>query len=91
MSVKYLMPKGVQSFLQINSWNQNNRKTHVACIACNIIETLLAPTGALVLMMVFYILRHIGLLEADEKKIRKIRPKGTQVKMLYVPREAIRP
>ena len=37
------------------------------------------------------ILRHIGLLEADEDKIRKIRPKGTQVRMLYVPREAIRP
>ena len=36
-------------------------------------------------------LRHIGLLEADEDKIRKIRPKGTQVRMLYVPREAIRP
>ena len=30
---------------------------------------------------------HIGLLEADEDKIRKIRPKGTQVRMLYVPRE----
>ena len=38
-----------------------------------------------------HILRHIGLLEADEDKIRKIRPKGTQVRMLYVPREAIRP
>ena len=38
-----------------------------------------------------YILRHIGLLEVDEDKIRKIRPKGTQVRMLYVPREAIRP
>ena len=38
-----------------------------------------------------YILRHIGLLEADEDKIRKIRPKGTQVIMLYVPREPIRP
>ena len=37
------------------------------------------------------ILRHIGLLEVDEDKIRKIRPKGTQVRMLYVPREAIRP
>ena len=37
------------------------------------------------------ILRHIGLLEADEDKIRKIRPKGTQVIMLYVPREPIRP
>ena len=37
------------------------------------------------------LLRHIGLLEADEDKIRKIRPKGTQVRMLYVPREAIRP
>ena len=36
-------------------------------------------------------LRHIGLREADEDKIRKIRPKGTQVRMLYVPREAIRP
>ena len=33
------------------------------------------------------ILRHIGLLEADEDKIRKIRPKGTQVRMLYVPRD----
>ena len=30
------------------------------------------------------LLRHIGLLEADEDKIR---PKGTQVRMLYVPRE----
>ena len=30
---------------------------------------------------------HIGLLEADEDKIRKIRPKGTHVRMLYVPRE----
>ena len=38
-----------------------------------------------------HILRHIGLLEADEDKIRKIRPKGTQVRILYVPREAIRP
>ena len=38
-----------------------------------------------------HILRHIGLLEADEDKIRKIRPKGTQVIMLYVPREPIRP
>ena len=37
------------------------------------------------------LLRHIGLLEVDEDKIRKIRPKGTQVRMLYVPREAIRP
>ena len=37
------------------------------------------------------LLRHIGLMEADEDKIRKIRPKGTQVRMLYVPREAIRP
>ena len=36
-------------------------------------------------------IRHIGLLEADEDYIRKIRPKGTQVRMLYVPREAIRP
>ena len=35
--------------------------------------------------------RHIGLLEADEDKIRKIWPKGTQVRMLYVPREPIRP
>ena len=33
------------------------------------------------------ILRHIGLLEADKDKIRKIRPKGTHVRMLYVPRE----
>ena len=36
------------------------------------------------------ILRHIGLLEADEDKIWKIRPKGTQVRSLgslYVPRE----
>ena len=30
---------------------------------------------------------HIGLLEADEDKIRKIRPKGTLVTILYVPRE----
>ena len=37
------------------------------------------------------ILRHIGLLEADEDKIRKIRPKGTLVTILYVPREAICP
>ena len=37
------------------------------------------------------LLRNIGLLEADEDKIRKIRPKGTQVRMLYVPREPIRP
>ena len=37
------------------------------------------------------ILRHIGLLEADEDKIRKIRPKGTLFRILYVPREAIRP
>ena len=34
-----------------------------------------------------FILRHIGLLEADVDKIRKIRPKGTHVRMLYVPRE----
>ena len=34
------------------------------------------------------LLRHIGLLEADEDKIRKIRPKGTLVTILYVPREA---
>ena len=38
-----------------------------------------------------YILKHIGLLEADEDKIRKIRPKGTLVTILYVPREAICP
>ena len=37
------------------------------------------------------ILRHIGLLEADEDKIRKIRPKGTLVTILYVPREPICP
>ena len=37
------------------------------------------------------ILRHIGLLEADEDKIQKIRPKGTLVTILYVPREAICP
>ena len=37
------------------------------------------------------ILRHIGLLEADEDKIRKIRPKGTLFRTLYAPREAIRP
>ena len=37
------------------------------------------------------VLRHIGLLEADEDKIRKIRPKGTLVTILYVPREAICP
>ena len=37
------------------------------------------------------ILRHIGLLEADEDEIRKIRPKGTLFRILYVPREAIRP
>ena len=37
------------------------------------------------------LLRHIGLLEADEDKIRKIRPKGTLVTILYVPREAICP
>ena len=36
-------------------------------------------------------LRHIGLMEADEDKIRKIRPKGTLVTILYVPREAICP
>ena len=41
--------------------------------------------------VVSYILRHIGLLEADEDKIRKIRPKGTLVTILYVPREAICP
>ena len=39
----------------------------------------------------YNILRHIGLLEADEDKIRKIRPKGTLVTILYVPREAIYP
>ena len=33
------------------------------------------------------ILRHIGLLEADEDKIRKIRPKGTLFRILYVPRD----
>ena len=38
-----------------------------------------------------HILRHIGLLEADEDKIQKIRPKGTLVTILYVPREAIWP
>ena len=37
------------------------------------------------------LLRHIGLLEADEDEIRKIRPKGTLFRILYVPREAIRP
>ena len=37
------------------------------------------------------ILWHIGLLEADEDKIRKIRPKGTLVTILYVPREPICP
>ena len=37
------------------------------------------------------IVRHIGLLEADEDEIRKIRPKGTLFRILYVPREAIRP
>ena len=37
------------------------------------------------------LLRHIGLLEADEDKIRKIRPKGTLVTILYVPREPICP
>ena len=37
------------------------------------------------------LLRHIGLLEADEDKIQKIRPKGTLVTILYVPREAICP
>ena len=36
-------------------------------------------------------LRHIGLMEADEDKIRKIWPKGTLVTILYVPREAICP
>lgn len=34
-----------------------------------------------------FVLRHIGLLETDEDKIRKIRPKGTLVTILYVPRE----
>ena len=38
-----------------------------------------------------YFLRHIGLMEADEDKIRKIRPKGTLVTIPYVPREAICP
>ena len=33
------------------------------------------------------ILRHIGLLEADEDEIRKIRPKGTLFRILYVPRD----
>ena len=37
------------------------------------------------------ILRHIGLLEADEDKIRIIRPKGTLFTILYVPTEAICP
>ena len=40
------------------------------------------------LLKIANILRHIGLLEADEDKIRKIRPKGTLVTILYVPREA---
>ena len=44
-----------------------------------------------VLISKIYILRHIGLLEADEDKIRKIRPKGTLFRTLYAPREAIRP
>ena len=38
-----------------------------------------------------HIFRHIGLMEADEDKIRKIRPKGTLFTILYVPREAICP
>ena len=42
-------------------------------------------------LLKWVILRHIGLLEADEDKIRKIRPKGTLVTILYVPREAICP
>ena len=40
---------------------------------------------------IWFILWHIGLLEADEDKIRKIRPKGTLVTILYVPREPICP
>ena len=38
-----------------------------------------------------FTLRHIGLLEADEDKIQKMRPKGTLCTFLYVPRETIRP
>ena len=43
------------------------------------------------MLYIFMLLRHIGLLEADEDEIRKIRPKGTLFRILYVPREAIRP
>ena len=34
-----------------------------------------------------FTLRHIGLLEADEDKIQKMRPKGTLCTFLYVPRD----
>ena len=55
------------------------------------LSTGLRSIHEILVVMTILILRHIGLLEADEDKIRKIRPKGTQVRILYVPREAIRP
>ena len=68
--------------------------SHVQCIHSHTPTQMFVKSSALpnsFKVFLGYILRHIGLLEADEDKIRKIRPKGTQVIMLYVPREPIRP
>ena len=54
-------------------------------------QMILTKVKFIFLMFFIYLLRHIGLLEADEDKIRKIQPKGTLFRIQYGPREAIRP
>ena len=48
-----------------------------------LLSTATTATSVVIIIIRMPVLRHIGLLEADKDKIRKIRPKGTQVRMLY--------